>query len=195
MFEYAGRTAHITKEDGVLYYLDIDNGEWRWEDWMFDPGYNPAVEPLSAIDAIIAMVRGKETLYDEEGRKHFFEEDKGDRRHGRLVFLNEDGIAETACTFTGLCRRQEKRKRDMTRWEILAWANSDESRGWFVRGIYIANTEARACLHEWQLPQLFRYDTSESFLDVGVYEYQRARLLPDLSGIDESTICGFEAEE
>jgi hypothetical protein len=178
MFEYAGRTARITRLSDGGYRLDIDNGEWHWEDWMFDPDYNPAVEPLSAIDAIIAMARGKETLYDEEGRKHFFEEDKSDRRYGRLVFLNEDGIAETACTFTGLCRRQEKRTRDRTRWEILAWANSEESRGWVVN---FDNSD-------WVSPQCRSYSGE-------LKNYRRARLLPDLSGIDESTICGFEAEE
>jgi hypothetical protein len=28
-----------------------------------------------------------------------------------------------------------------------------------------------------------------------IEKYQRARLLPDLSGVDESTIQGFEVEE
>jgi hypothetical protein len=178
MFEYAGRTAHITKEAGGKYRLDIDNGEWCWNDWMFDPGHNPADEPLSAIDAIIAMVRGKETLYDKAGQKYFFELDPGERYYEEFVCLNRDGAVEKNHIFTGLCRHPEKRKRDMTRWEILAWANSEESRGWVVN---FDNSD-------WVSPQCRSYSGE-------LKNHQRARLLPDLSGIDESTICGFEAEE
>jgi hypothetical protein len=40
----------------------------------------------------------------------------------------------------------------------------------------------------WKPPQFFSYNMD---LD----EHQRARLLPDLSGVDEDTIQGFEVEE
>jgi hypothetical protein len=178
MFKYAGKEAVILSACNGRYELDIDDGYWFWDDWMFDPGYNPADEPLSAIDAIIAMVRGKETLYDKAGQKYFFELDPGERHYEEFVCLNRDGEAEKNHTFTGLCRRQEKRKRPMTRWEILAWANSDESRGWVVN---FDNSD-------WVSPQCRSYSGE-------LKNHRRARLLPDLSGIDESTICGFEAEE
>jgi hypothetical protein len=72
-----------------------------------------------------------------------------------------------------------KSNRIMTRWEILAWACSDESRGWVVR--YDDN------FHDWSPPQYYNY------ADLPV-RYQRARLLSDGSGIDEGTIQGFEVE-
>ena len=39
MFDYCGKDARITyKADGHegWYYLDVDNGEWAWEDEMFE---------------------------------------------------------------------------------------------------------------------------------------------------------------
>jgi hypothetical protein len=65
----------------------------------------------------------------------------------------------------------------MTRWELLAWANSEASRGWLVS----------AGGSDWGSPQYFCYNMEED-------RYQRARLLPDLSGIDENTVEGFEIE-
>jgi hypothetical protein len=67
----------------------------------------------------------------------------------------------------------------MTRWEILAWANSEASRGWLVRG---------EGSDTWYVPQFYTYTDD-------INGFQRARLLPDLSGIDEDTIQGFEVEE
>jgi hypothetical protein len=55
---------------------------------------------------------------------------------------------------------------------------SEESRGWVVN---FDNSD-------WVSPQCRSYDGE-------LKKYRRARLLPDLSGIDESTICGFEVEE
>jgi hypothetical protein len=189
-FKYAGMVTKICAVSGSNIYVDIDGGNFCWGEWMFDSGYKPAAEPLAAEDAVIAMVQGKETLYDDKGYEY-----KWDNEIGRFEVRLDDKAEFQAFRVPKLYRGSEKRKRPRTRWEILAWANSDESQGWFVRGIYIGDTEARACWREWQFPQSFRYDTSEDFPDVGVYEYQRARLLPDLSGIDESTIQGFEVEE
>jgi hypothetical protein len=44
MFRYAGKIAKITRahEEASCYELDIDNEESWWQDWMFDPSYNPA---------------------------------------------------------------------------------------------------------------------------------------------------------
>jgi hypothetical protein len=73
-------------------------------------------------------------------------------------------------------------KRFMTRWEVLAWVVSEESRGWVVR----PSTQ-----HAWAPPQSWYYVEDDGVL---LSYYQRARLLPDLSGIDEATLCGFEVE-
>jgi hypothetical protein len=177
MFCYAGKIAKITKADEgkVPYKLDVDNGEWWWTDEMFDPVYRPEDEPLSAEDAIIAMVKGGETLYDKEGYRCSFHELRGDFiRRGNI-----DGDMTVMNKFTDLYRRPVKRTRDMTRWEILAWVGSEESRGWLV--MYVGSGD-------WSPPQYYNYaDLPE--------QYQRARLLPDHSGIDEDTIQGFEVEE
>jgi hypothetical protein len=155
--------------------LDIDNCHWLWADWMFDPGYSPAAEPLSPEDAVIAMVQGKETLYDEEGASYFWSTE-------RKVFKRRKNGEEwiDGNLFTGLCRRPEKRKRHWTTDDIEAWAESDASPGWVIR--YGEGP--------WALPRsvvlIFSTDTSN---------YQRARLLPDMSGIDENTIQGFWVEE
>jgi hypothetical protein len=67
----------------------------------------------------------------------------------------------------------------MTRFEILGWANSKKSRGWVV---------SQDGGDIWNAPQFFSYDLESD-------RYQRARLLPDFSGVDEDTIQGFEVEE
>jgi hypothetical protein len=121
---------------------------------MFDPDYT-GDDPLSPEDAIRAMLDG-ETLYDKEGDKYYW---KG---KGHALY-----------------RRPPKRKRLMARWEVLAWACSEESRGWVVR--------AKGSKW-WCPPQFFSYDMDAK-------RYERARILPDMSGIDRSTIQGFEVEE
>jgi hypothetical protein len=67
----------------------------------------------------------------------------------------------------------------MTRWEILAWVGSEDSRGWLVKA-YEGGP--------WMAPQFFEYR------DDHLPKYQRAKLRPDLLMIDESTIQGFEVE-
>jgi hypothetical protein len=76
-------------------------------------------------------------------------------------------------------RRSARQKRYMTRFEVLGWASGAESRGWVVR------PDPRG---GWVAPQCLSY--SEDIKD-----YWRARLLPDCSGVDESTVQGFEAED
>jgi hypothetical protein len=136
---------------------------------MFDPDYK-ADEPLSTKDAIQAMLDG-ETLYDHDGIKCWFNETSG-------TFVTETYDQDLG-SFIGLRRRPAMRKRLMTRWEILDWANSEASRGWVVR-----YEDGR-----WISPQCQNYP--EEVLD----RYQRAKLHSDLSGVDESTIQGFEVEE
>jgi hypothetical protein len=174
MFQYAGKLAVITYvHTDDTYSLDIDGGYYWWADWMFDPDYR-AGEPLSPKDAIIAMIRDEETLYDKDGREYDWDEDN-DTFSVRLP----DGTYENNTRFAGLYRRSAKRKRLMTRWEILGWANSEASRGWVVR----IDEEC-----DWNTPQFPGYNFE---LD----NYQRARLLPDLSGVDKDTIQRFEVEE
>jgi hypothetical protein len=179
MFRYAGKTAKIITADekNNCYKLDVDNGSW-WEDWMFDPDYRPEEAPLSAKDAILAMVGG-ETLYDEDGWEYFW--DKENRDLCRRI----DGKTIAFCV-PNLRRHLPKSNRIMTRWEILAWANSEESRGWLVRVRFHGDA-----WQQWGPPQHFTYNREELMYN----SYQRARLLSDGSGIDEDTIQGFEAEE
>jgi hypothetical protein len=173
MFEYAGREAVITKVCSCGYLLDIDKGIWYWSDWMFDPDYSPSGEPLSPEDAIRAMLDG-ETLYDDEGCSCIWNKTDKD-----FQFWYEDGLTYKKCTeYSGLYRRPEKRKRHWTNWECLIWAESSNSKGWVVR-------VNKYC--DWHLPQAPSYGGDIS-------RYQRAQLLHDSSGINESTICGFEVE-
>jgi hypothetical protein len=177
MFQYAGKLAVITYVDtDDSYRLDIDDGSWWWADWMFDPGYRSADGPLSAEDAVRAMLDG-ERLTDDEGTEYFWD---ADWDGGHFFYRKRDETdAGVAHSYTGLYRRSAKRKRLMTRFEILGWANSEASRGWVVR-----TGESG----EWFCPPSLEYCN-----DIDVY--QRARLLPDLSGVDKDTIQGFEVEE
>jgi len=36
MFKYCRKRAIITELKNNIYLLDIDDGEWNWEDWMLD---------------------------------------------------------------------------------------------------------------------------------------------------------------
>jgi hypothetical protein len=177
MFRYAGKIAKIAKvyDSSDCYRLDVDNGKCLWTDQMFDPDYRPEDEPLSAEDAIHAMVENGEKLYDEDGWEYFWDSDEKSlayRKNGGIIIIKHTHL-------TDLYRRPAKRTLLWTRWEILAWANSDESRGWLIK-----SREDTA----WYLPQFHAYNQP-------VEVYQRARLLPDHSGIDEDTIQGFEVEE
>jgi hypothetical protein len=96
-------------------------------------------------------------------------------------WVDDNGHSRDLCRipFINFRRRPAKHNRPMTRWEVLVWANSEESRGWVVQA---------QGNKMWYIPQFFSYDTDTA-------KYRRARLLPDNSGIDESTIRGFEVEE
>jgi hypothetical protein len=173
MQEYAGQTAKIMKLAPCGYALDIDDENWVWEDRMFDPDYSPD-EPLPAEDAIRAMLDG-ETLYDEDGSKYWFS-------GADACFSTDSESKETPGDidyFNGLCRRPAKRERLMTQDEARTWAESEDSLGWMVRYSNIGS---------WTFPRGCKFGA-----DIG--NYNRARPLHDLSGIDESTVEGFEAEE
>ena len=174
MLEYAGKEAKVVglRTDG--YSLDIDNGRWKWSDWML--GDRPG---LPAEDALKVMLRGKK-LYDKHGNEYLWSKEKccfvTDKSDGSGILRIYD-TREMPRLFRG--KPSPKAARAMTRFEVLAWAGSEESRGWLVRDRF---------LDGWRLPQFFAYDGDLS-------QYQRARMFPDLSGIDESTVQGFELEE
>jgi hypothetical protein len=141
-----------------------------------EAGDLPGREPLDAEDAVRAMLDG-EVLHDDGGWEHSW-----DKKHKRFVYKSKDAVI-IHDHFTCLHRHPVKRLRYMTRWEVLAWANSEASRGWAVLYVYDNGNRSK-----WSPPQFFDYAA-------GIEQYRRARLLPDLSGVDESTIQGFEVEE
>jgi hypothetical protein len=187
MQEYAGEVVVIEQVFNGWYALAGSRN--RWEDWMFDPAYDPSavipakealfdlVHDLSAIlpakEALFAMLKG-ETLYGVDGGSgsYSFNEERG------CFEWKVDGAVSSSWTFAGfLSREPPKCKWYLTEDEMLAWANSNESLGWMVR-----------CDGIWSFPRDLGYVGAAT-------NYQRARLLPDLSGIDETTIQGFEVEE
>jgi hypothetical protein len=178
MFKYAGMEATITGVPQVsAYSLSVDEGFWAWPEWAFDPAYD-AMRPLTTEDAIRAMLDGA-NLYDQNSNRYFYDVSGRTFRYGHYAAtgfgrsLDFDGI-----TFYRCLPEQPKNTREMTRWEILAWANSEESRGWVVH----AEGDER-----WYAPQFLSYDMDED-------RYERAKLKANLSGVDESTIRGFEVE-
>ena len=181
MMEFAEKLAKITgcRADGS-FRLDVDGGVFCWGKWMFDPDYTeddpnyPEDGPLSAEDAVRAMLDG-DTLYDQDGNEYNF-----DKFSGEFVCIDllENEAEKISNKFSDLYRRPPRSRRAMTRWEVLDWANSEASRGWVVR-----HKDG-----DWVSPQCKTFDTSLS-------NYQRARLRPNLSGVDEDTIQGFEVEE
>jgi hypothetical protein len=177
MLQYAGKETWIAyvREEHNGYGLEIDCGKWIWEDWMLDPDYSSFGEPFSTEDAIIAMVKYKETLYNKKGDLKYLWTGKS--------FISVDASTGRGASYfetfgDEFYRCPEKPKRAWTRWEVLDWANSEESRGWVVR---------KKGSKQWYSPQFFCYDD-------GADKYKRARILPDKSGIDESTIQGFKSE-
>jgi hypothetical protein len=176
MFVYAGNLAKITSIITDIYRIDVDGESWDWEDWMFDPDYN-AGEPLSPEDAIRVMLDG-EVLVDKNEHIYWYE------RNSRCFYYKYEGMKSAPKCEVEKCPENlylRPTKRAMTRWELLAWAGSKASRGWVVRILGDSDID-------WVPPQCFAYNSNTA-------RYQRARLLPDGSGIDEDSICGFEVEE
>jgi hypothetical protein len=173
MQAYAGKIVRVERVIVEIQRYCLVGNNYSWSDWMFDPDFKQD-EPLSVEDAIRVMLDG-ETLWNKEGTRYWF---NGDSFSWEMK--DESGWGNQIKDFTGLRRLlPARRKRPMTRWEVLDWAGSDASRGWVVRSDIYGN---------WYLPQYFKYETT-------IAQYQRSRLLPDLSGVDESTIQGFEVEE
>ena len=92
-------------------------------------------------------------------------------------------------SFDNLIRKKQKTK-PMDSWECLAWVNSPDSHGWLVSIKHITDDD----WGDWDLPQRFKYDGREHYPEACSVSYRRARMLPDKSGIDKSTIQGFLEE-
>jgi hypothetical protein len=154
MFWYAGKIAEITNvsESGDRYRLDVDNGKWWWINKMFDPDFRSEDAPLSAEDAIIAMVQNRETLYNKAGDCSYHWDGCGIM----ITSARVNSVNGYISRFNHMEFRRSpsiKRKRPMTRWEILAWANSEESRGWVVA--YTAGSgDWSPPQYHWTLPRL-----------------------------------------
>jgi hypothetical protein len=128
---------------------------------------------LDPKEAIRLMLDGEELVDDYGGFYAWNESGKKficvDKIGSRI------GIADR---FENLRRKPQKKRRPMTRWECLAWATSDEARGWVVG--------TGSC--SWRPPQCWSYP------DGTILEFRRAKLKPDGTGIDESTITDFSVE-
>lgn len=143
-------------------------------------------EELSREDAIRAMMDGEILTGNTEFLAKGLET-KWDGNH--FLYRSDLSYGEKTVWFlmTGFDHLMHKpepktpQTRPMTRFECLAWANSTDSLGWFVCCDDIYSPI------DWSVPQYFNFI-------LGIGNYSRARLLPDKSGIDESTIQGFEVE-
>jgi hypothetical protein len=123
---------------------------------------------FDAKEAIGAMLDGK-VLFDKAGNECWYQSDKQG-----FYFNGGKGPIQLAVfnpPFT-----VEKPKQYWTRWEVMDWANSEDSYGWFVKD------EGDM---EWRYPQYYLY-----LHDIS--RYRRARLLSDKSWIDVNTIQRFE---
>ena len=140
---------------------------------------------LSPRQAINAMLGGA-VLTDQEGSEVMW-----DAYKSSFVDCNsfENYKNKPWHCFSGLYFK--KKTRPMTRLEILAWAQGPESRGWLVN---VRGKGYFGLKDDWQLPAHYKYDGFED-KDSKVFEYVRAPILPDLSGVDEARIEKFEAAE
>ena len=137
---------------------------------------------LTAKEAIIAMLNGEEleqriqgmtTLEVKWYEPYFMHRQIGERHW--LIRPFESG-------FANLFRKTRKKTRPMDTFECLAWASNAESHGWLV-----SRKIENGKWSKWCPPQMFSYyDATDS--------YRRAKILPDKSGIDETTIQGFLME-
>jgi hypothetical protein len=95
-------------------------------------------------------------------------------------------LTEFKKDFDCIHSRIEPVYRPMTRFEMLGWANSDESKGWLAR---VIDKKNKAC-SKWLLPQQLQYDPINNNTS-----YERIKLLPDHSDIDESTKNDFKVRD
>jgi hypothetical protein len=125
---------------------------------------------LNVEDAIRAMLDGK-TVYADDGAHFWY-----DKTEKAFFKKHDNSMEHRVHSFNNPVFYTEQPKQYWTQWEAMDWANSEESHGWFVR---------RSGASGWCYPAQFDYSNDMS-------DYERAYLLPDKSGIDESTIQRFE---
>ena len=146
--------------------------------------------PLSPKEAAIAMLNGEILAGDELFYKDGFEAEWD----GECFVSRIDGDTQLFIlhSFKNLVRKPKPKTRPMDTFECLAWVNSPDSQGWMVSIQRAGNGPGR--ISGWDIPQRFKYDGKEGLS--GGYDliYHRARVLPDKSGIDETTIQGFLVE-
>lgn len=110
MFEFCGKITTITDtgvRDGIdLFWLEIDDGEWCWYDWMLIP-YNKAPNVIKFNGIIQEKIK---TI--EEKIRPFLE--KSD--------LSDDEILE----YLALCNYQEELKTQLGQLENLLRGNKKE---------------------------------------------------------------------
>jgi hypothetical protein len=135
--------------------------------------------PLTPREAIAAMLDGK-VLRTKNGNRVKWSETEN-------TFVS----ADTNQPFTCFACFYVQKTRPMTRYEIMAWAQSPESKGWLVN---IRLKGYKELEDDWQFPCHYKYDNYEHTAD-DIYEYVRAPLLPDCSGVDETKMTMFEVEE
>ena len=129
---------------------------------------------LDPKEAIRLMLDG-EVLKDSFDNDAYFIKD-------RFYIRRSLTSASEISYFHKLRRKPQKKKRLMTQWECLLWATSDNANGWIVL------VDEPWDRDKWRCPQYFTY--SEDLTK----NLKRAKLLPDGSGIDESTITDFMIE-
>jgi hypothetical protein len=129
---------------------------------------------LDPKEAARLMLLDGEVLVDTEGEESYWSNERK-----TFVYKTNDDYEFTTDYFEFLRRKPQKTRRLMTRWECLAWASSAESQGWVVK----CNEHS-----DWYTPQHTVY------FDRSISDFRRAKLLPDGSGIDESTITDFSVE-
>jgi hypothetical protein len=170
----SGEIITVAIKDDITKFIYVDTRYCNAEE------LEPLTRELPPKEAIQLMLDGR-TLYYENGLLAHFNGftfvsrevlDKGKRSkltsfHNLYAYPYEPDPPPT------------KKKRLMTRWECLAWAQSNDAKGWVVKHcVETAN--------QWASPIQPSYS--------GVLEnYHRARF--DTNGIIAGTECGFEVEE
>jgi len=105
---------------------------------------------------------------------------------------------EFKMAFEHIHSRIEPVFRPMTQFEMLGWANSDDSKGWLVRS-KLSYPEDKDNRHDnntysqWLLPQHFKYETK--VIGERSLSYEKTKLLPDHSNIDNYTIKDFTVQD